>query len=295
MTTTEEEWLPLGMDGDEAVAFTAPWTEIPEWFQQSIWEWLQPILVSRGRSYNGDFAKFRVDLLRQAERVLHVSLPVFEDYHIDSGLSSLRKTYNKFGPKALLIFVDFVLSRLRPDASPVQALEDQLVESGSGWGTGMRGGRVALVPRLPEGVVAAAAATVQHGKAGKRLAEAWEAAFGIDPKPSEAYRLTVKAVEAASAPVVIPDDPDPTLGKVIGRMRQGGQFRLPHLREEPNGTTSHDVLLANLMQIWWGQHDRHDGLVKSSLPDDVTQDEAESAVLLAVTLVGWFATGKVQE
>jgi hypothetical protein len=136
---------------------------------------------------------------------------------------------------------------------------------------------------------------VQRGKAGKRLAEAWEAAFGISPNPSQAYRLAVKAVEAASARVVIPKDPDPSLGKVIGRIMQSGLFRLPHLREEPNGVTSHDVLLYNLKQLWWGQHDRHDGLETSTLPDDVTQDEAESAVMLAVTLVGWFETGKITE
>ena len=33
---------------------------------------------------------------------------------------------------------------------------------------------------------------------------------------------------------------------------------------------------------------------QSPLPDDVTQAEAEAAVMAAVTLVGWFETGKVQ-
>jgi hypothetical protein len=292
--TTDEQWLPLGVEGAGVVTFSEPWTEVPAWFQESLWQWLEQILIARGNGYNGNSDKFRVDLLRQAERVLHVSLPVFENYHTSTGITSLRKAYAKLGPKPLLMFLDFVLSRLREDAPPILSLEGLLVEAGSGWSTGLRAGKPGLVSRLPEGVVAAVADVVQHGKAGKRLAEAWDAAFGIDPKPSEAYRLAVKAVEAASAPIVIPNDPDPTLGKVIGRMLQGGQFRLPHLREEPNGTTSHDVLLANMKQIWWGQHDRHDGLTQSSLPDDVTQDEAESAVLLAVTLVGWFETGKVQ-
>lgn len=289
---TDEQWLPLGVDGDEAVTFTAPWTEIPDWFQESLWQWLQTILIADA-TYNAN-PKVRVELLRQAERVLHVSLPVFDDYRVSTGMSALRNAYKQLGPKQLLMFVDFILSRLKEGAPPIAKLDDMLVEAGSGWNTGARAGRPGVVSRLPQGVVVAAAATVQHGKAGKRLAEAWEAAFGIDPKPSEAYRLAVKAVEAASAPVVIPKDPDPSLGKVIGRMMQGGGFGLPHLREEPNGTTSHEVLLMNLKQLWWGQHDRHDGLTQSSLPDDVTQDEAESAVILAVTLVGWFATGKVK-
>jgi hypothetical protein len=33
MTTTEEQWLPLGVEGNDAVTFIAPWIEIPEWFQ----------------------------------------------------------------------------------------------------------------------------------------------------------------------------------------------------------------------------------------------------------------------
>ncbi|EUA26310.1 hypothetical protein I548_4410 [Mycobacterium intracellulare] len=271
--------------------FTAPWTEIPHYFQQSLWDWIDADLI--GRSYNSD-RFLRVDLLRRAERKLHAELPSLEEYHVDSGPDALRKHYKKVGPAALLTFVDFLMSDLPEDHSLLEALEERLIESGSGWRVGTRAGKPGLVQRLPHGVVDAAEATVHHGRAGKRLAEAWEAAFGMNPNPSEAYRFAVKAVEDASAPVVIPNDPSPTLGKVNQRIEQGGKFRLPHLREEPGGTTSHDVLLYNLKQLWWGQYDRHGGLQASPLPDDVTQEEAETAVLLAVTLVGWFETGKVQ-
>ncbi|QUR68152.1 hypothetical protein [Mycobacterium spongiae] len=292
MTPTDEHWLPLGIEGDEAVTFTAPWTEIPDWFQESLWKWIAGILLRRN-SYGGE-GSFDAPRIRQAERVLHVTLPHLEDHNVNSGPGALRERYDQLGPAALLAFVDFLMSDLPVRHAYLDILEQILVEAGSGWRVSTRAGKSGLVKRLPAGVTDATAAIVQRGKGGKRLAEAWEAAFGINPNPSQAYRLAVKAVEAASAPVVIPKDPDPSMGKVIGRMLQGGQFRLPHLREEPNGVTSHDVLLYNLKQLWWGQHDRHDGLPESSLPDDVTQDEAESAVLLAVTLVGWFETGKVQ-
>ncbi|WP_205873872.1 hypothetical protein [Mycobacterium camsae] len=118
---------------------------------------------------------------------------------------------------------------------------------------------------------------------------------GVTPAADDALRASQPQkhhVEDASAPVVIPKDPSPTLGKVNQRIEQGGQFSLPHLREEPGGTTSHHVLLNNLKQLWWGQYDRHGGLPASPLPDDVTQEEAETAVLLAVTLVGWSRPGK---
>lgn len=292
MTTTDEQWFPLGLAGAEVVEFTAPWTEVPDWFQKSLWRWIEHSLLKR--DHCGDLA-FNAERIRQAERMLHVTLPQLEEHNVHSGVGALRKRYDQLGPEALLTFVDFLSSDLPEGDAHLGVLERILFEAGSGWRVGIRVGKTGLVQRLPEGVATAAAATMQHGKAGKRLAEAWEAVFGINPDPSKGYLLAVKAVEAASAKVVIPDDPSPTLGKVNLRIEQGGQFKLPHLREAPGGVTSHDVLLNNLKQLWWGQYDRHDGLEQSTLPDDVTLDEAETAVLLAVTLVGWFETGKVQQ
>jgi len=51
---TEEQWLPLGADGDEAFKFTAPWIEIPVYFQQSLWEWIKANLIER--ACNGDLS-----------------------------------------------------------------------------------------------------------------------------------------------------------------------------------------------------------------------------------------------
>ena len=49
MTTTDEtQWLPLGVEDYEIAEFTAPWTEVPEWFQTSLWEWIARNLVARG-------------------------------------------------------------------------------------------------------------------------------------------------------------------------------------------------------------------------------------------------------
>ena len=91
--------------------------------------------------------------------------------------------------------------------------------------------------------------------------------------------------------MVCPNDRTATLGKVIGIVNSG-TWKLPHLREDPNAPT-HDVLVGMMRTIWVGQHDRHGGPSPVGVPA-VTQPEAESAVMLAVTLVGWFETGKVQ-
>jgi hypothetical protein len=289
MTTTDEtQWLPLGVEGNRVAGFTAPWIEIPDWFQLSLWEWIEANLIAR--SYDAE--SFKAGLIRKAERKLHVALPHMGEHNINSGPSAIRSRYDELGPAALLMFVDFLMSELPEGHHYLQVLEQLLVEAGSGWRVGTRAGKCALVQRLPAGVTDAAAATVQYGASGIRLAEAWEAVFGVSPDPSNGYRLAVKAVEDAAIPVVCPNDTTATLGSVIGEVN-AGTWKLPHLREHSNATT-HDVLVGMMRTLWVGQHDRHGGPSTVGVPA-VTQDEAESAVMLAVTLVGWFETGKVQE
>jgi hypothetical protein len=290
MTTTDEtqeQWLPLGVDGNKVVAFITPWADIPDFFQQSLWNWVDSNLVAR--TLNGYV--FDVELVRLAERKLHTKLPHSEPHNVNSGPDALREHYNRVGTKPLLAFVDFLMSNLPDKHVRLGALEQLLIESGSGWRVGTRAGEPGLVQRLPEGVVVAAEATVQHGAAGTRLAQAWEAVFGVNPDPSNGYRLAVKAVEDAAIPVVCPNDTTATLGKVIGEVN-AGTWKLPHLREDANSPT-HDVLVGMMRTLWVGQHDRHGGPSTVGVPA-VTQEEAESAVILAVTLVGWFETGKVQ-
>lgn len=290
MTMTDEQWLPLGVEGDQVAVFTLPWTEIPAWFQQSLWEWIGPnLLLSQ---YGGEIVSFRVGLLRQAERVLHVKLPVFEDHRVSTGMSSLRSKFDELGSDDLLRFVDFLMSGLPEGHEYLGWLEEHLVESGSGWSVGTRAGKPGLVQRLPAGVRDAATEAVRLGDAGKRLSLAWEATFGVNPDPSNGYRLAVKAVEDAVIPVVCPSDTTATLGKVIGQIN-AGSWKPPFLREDAKSPT-HDVLVGMLRTLWVGQHDRHGGPSTVGVPD-ATQAEAEAAVMLAVTLVGWFSTGKVQQ
>ncbi|MBX9151808.1 hypothetical protein HCG77_28960 [Rhodococcus qingshengii] len=165
-----------------------------------------------------------------------------------------------------------------------------LVEAGSAWKVGVRAGRLGLEKRVPEGVQVAAESTFAiTGNAGRQLAEAWAAAFGVDPDPSKAYSRAVKAVEDAAIPVVSPLNGNATLGTVIRDIENQGDHKLPMTREHPNAIQG-DVLVGMLRVLWVGQHDRHGN---SALPP-VSQEEAEAAVVLAVTLVDWFATGKIK-
>ncbi|MCA2245000.1 hypothetical protein JF781_21835 [Mycobacterium sp. WUMAC-067] len=292
MTTTDdkEQWAPLDIGEDEIEVFTALREDVPEHLYRSVWTWI----FGRFRSTSGGVSGlFNVGLARECERVLKISIPD-SGPHADGSFRALQSVVDGQPPKVTWRLVDFLLSKNYYSVGSAKSFDTMLVEAGSAWTVGERAGKVGLVRRLPEGVQVAAERILQLGTAGKRLVRAWEAAFGVNPDPSKAYWFAVKAVEDASAPVVIPNDSGPTLGKVISRMEQGGQFNLPHLREDSRAAT-HDVLLGMMRMLWVGQYDRHGGLPQSPLPDDVTQEEAESAVILAVSLVGWFESGHVQQ
>ena len=133
-------------------------------------------------------------------------------------------------------------------------------------------------------------AATANDEASLHLRQAWQATYGRDPEPSRAYGEAVRAVEAASCPLVLPKDPRPTLGKVIARLRDqpdDWQLVLPG-EHEAEGIAALRVMLQLL---WTAQRSRHAGG-----PDTREQllTEAEAAVPLAVTCVHWFASGFVK-
>ncbi|BBX38439.1 hypothetical protein MMAG44476_06936 [Mycolicibacterium mageritense DSM 44476 = CIP 104973] len=290
MTTTDDQWAPLELGEEEVEVFTALREDVPDYLYRSLWTWIFDRFSTSGSTQMTRI--FNPRLARECERVLKISIADSGPY-ADESFHAVQNAVR--GPDLLTWrLVDFLASQLYRRNGAIDELGKILVQSGAAWDIGDRQGKSGLVRRVPQGVKAAAEAAFQKPNAGKRLAIAWEDAFGVNPNPSKAYWFAVKAVEDASAPVVIPNDPGPTLGKVISRMEQGGQFNLPHLREDPRAAT-HEVLIGMMRMLWVGQYDRHGGLPQSPLPDDVTQKEAESAVLLAVNLVGWFESGHVQQ
>lgn len=286
----EEVWRPLGYQGEDAAGYDALHDGVPKWMAASLWDWIQHqftrTAINRSSfSGNDSYTYFDVELLRDVERVCRFSAP-YDETLLSVGMRTLRSAVEAENVEIRL--VDYLLSR---NGHPDPNLDRLLLESGSAWRVGTRAGRVALVRRIPEGVQDAAGAVMDRaGHAGGRLAQAWEAAFGVGPDPSKAYSLAVKAVEDAAVPVVTPTDANATLGKIIGTVRDQGTWSLPMTREHassPSGTT----LLAMMQTLWTGQSDRHGGDQDRTVP--ITQEAAESAVLLAVPLVQWFGSGLV--
>jgi hypothetical protein len=199
----------------------------------------------------------------------------------------------------MLDVADYLVSHPGPtDTAPLPvgrllALDKLLEEGGSAYKISADGDvRTArLVRRVDTTIEAAARRSMEQQEAPSiLLRRAWNATYGLHPNPSDGYRQAIRSVEAASIPVVLPKDGNATLGRVIGALRSSSdqwQLSFTHRTkpEEPIAT-----LISMMALLWEGQYDRH---VTEGVPLHVSQEEAETALHMAVTLVQWFTTGRV--
>jgi hypothetical protein len=284
---TEDHWSDWGLNTDEIAALTALYEDVPQHLATSLWSWVREALCLS----SGEFFADEVDtkLVRQCERVLRI--PILWPGVGRTDISwAVKKSLEDRPIRDTWRVVNYLLGYGHGNGGTLKTF---LLEAGSAYTVlAADKGRCYLAKRVPEGVQVAAGAAFQQPRGGKRLATAWAEAFGVEPDPTKAYAEAVKAVEDAAIPIICPNDRTATLGRVIGLVNSG-TWKLPHLREDSNAST-HDVLVGMMRTLWVGQHDRHGGPSEVGAPA-VTQDEAESAVMLAVTLVGWFETAKVQQ
>ena len=182
-------------------------------------------------------------------------------------------------PDLLLDVVDWLLRFANfwgcndPHVAP---LEQMLDEGGSAWRVAPDG--KSLIERTLE-VESAAVKLAAQGddQIAADIDTAWNAAWRREePSAVEAYAAAVKAIEGVLAPIATPDDPKPSLGKII-----------PALRDKPEkwdtrfrGVETVEALTAMLDEVWRSQH-RHGG---AGVPN--TLDEARDAVSIAVAVVG---------
>src|ERR1700757_5337886 len=89
-TDDEEDWLPFGIEDHEVAAFTALWERVPSWFETSLWEWIARNLVAQTTART---PVIRTQVLRQAERALHVELPNLPAQHVSNTLGLLQDLY----------------------------------------------------------------------------------------------------------------------------------------------------------------------------------------------------------
>lgn len=289
---TEQTWRPLGVDTEDEIAeYDALHDNVPEWMDAAFWSWVKDT-VTVYRTYrdgSGRFAMANHELVEQMCQVLKIAMPDIRPWETSGSvgydqLNKLMKVLRNSG-KALAI-ADYLLAHHpTPDGAELDAV---LSRAKSAWKVGSRAGRPGLERRVPEGVQVAADAVMDRaGRAGVRLAKAWEELYGIDPNASTAYGLAIKAVEDAAIPVVSPTNSSATLGTVLRQMEDQKDWKLPMEREHDKAPSG-EVLIGMMRMLWHGQHDRHGG--QPSAPGDVSVEEATVAVSLAVTLVNLFSS-----
>ncbi|GAB3535884.1 hypothetical protein GCM10027403_14760 [Arthrobacter tecti] len=190
------------------------------------------------------------------------------------------------GEQVVIRVVDYLASR--SDPSDVLILRRMLDQSLSKYAVRTSGDVSRLALRTPEGVEQTVQSAIDSSDvAGGLLARAWTYAFGLDAKPAEAMDFAVKAVERATTPVVSPRNDVATLGTAARDVKNQGDWthgmRVNDLA--PANTTIHHMMQT----LWYGQQYRH--VNKNSTPPTVEQ--AQTHVMLAATLVGWFSSGAV--
>lgn len=262
VSSEQRPYTPLrarhGMDPRE---YTARTKDVESHLRQPLWDWCtQHIFDDHYRAVR--------------PRLVSVTLRMEE-----CSPSALANATNN-DPNLLLDMVDCLLRfgefSDRDDPELVW-LEQVLNAGGSAWRVAPDG--KSLIERTLEVERAAIKLAAQgDDQIAADINAAWNAAWRREePSAVEAYTAAVKAIEGVLAPIVIPDDLIPSLGKMI-----------PALRDKPEkwdtrfrGVETVEALVAMLDEVWRLQH-RHGGGV--GVPN--TLDEARDAVSIAVAVVG---------
>lgn len=259
---------------------------VPAWMREDMRAWLHRALIRPGAQSDKD-----LELVMDFDRRSRQKDPLAGEFR--KGWNSLEQRLY-VDDDIYTSFLDFLIWQKSQDLDQNRGLLDELdliLESGgSMWTVGSRNLVAGLEHRVPQGVQdAAEAALATPGDAGRLLSEAWHAVYGQNPQPDLGYRKSIEAVEALVLPKVMPKDDTATLGKAIGQMRTDGDWKLPFIKEHKQNP-SQDVVQGMLQALWSGHSDRHPGTasyIQSS------QEAAEAAVSLAVTLVNLFANGGI--
>lgn len=294
-----KRWAPIGRESVDTVLAEG----IPRWLLRSVVGWEEQFVFSypSNRAWQGAPA-LNVELFQEYERRFQVGIhwgrdststwSVFQQQHLNSDLKVVE-------------FLDFLIGHF---AHREQAAElARILEQGASvWGVGDTPGRAStsgrgLIRRVVPGVQEAMEDVLHApGRASDFLKKARTLLFGTEPDPNQAYREVINAVEAAACPVVTPNDPKGQLGKVVGVWASPPAFTIalnPRQETNPKPWATVDpseVLRAMLCLLDKSQPARHGEAVVGP-HTAVSQQQAETAFFLAVTLVQWFESGSVRK
>ncbi|WP_051703291.1 hypothetical protein [Oerskovia turbata] len=259
------QWKPGRRSAQRALE--DPYEDVPAHLAQPLWNWidesLNPGTFGGTPRYEEMAIALRIPLPARVNPRQHFVQHCTDD------------------PGFMLDLVDALLEAYGWDDGRAQNLVNLLEAANSAYR--VRDDRRGLEERVVPGVRELVAETVNSatGSAGDHLATAWNEAYGRNPDPAKAYSESIKAVEAAFAPLVSPQNAVQTLGTMI---RDIGAKPAKWKFVIADGKASEGVeTILNMMRVLWdGQTSRHGGLNPTRAE---TRDEARAAVHLAATLV----------
>lgn len=273
----DENWRPVVPTGREDV--------LSEKFQPYLREAIFPWLAKQARVERGwVYADFFVEFQNSYRNSMGFHSGGYHDWK-NKVLPFLRK----LNDKDLTNLIDFGLSRSRYRRGNDE-LESALSNGGSAW-TIMPWGTSAnrLARRVAPGVMDTVRPVLSaQDSASIKLQEAWQDAYGVDPRASTAFFHAVVAVEIAALSVIEVGTDEPTMANLFSILESSKpkwQLVFRDNEKAPGGKT----LAAMLRTLWRGHGSRHG----SADYKDATLEEARAALILASTLVQWFTTGVV--
>lgn len=280
------KWRPLSKRGKPDAVLDEPTEGLPGYLQQPVIEWFASAF-RRGGNYVEDAALQRLQLRFKLDPPLNWRSP-------ETALTDLAARIVGDGDFALDV-LDYMLHHMEEFTGPyehaadvAQGLAAILTSGGSAWevtwtsdGQSFQLSRRATGP-IREAIESIPATTRAH----QHLVDAWNRLSQRNPDASGAYREAVRAVEAVAKPIILPSNDRATLGTMIAALRdkpEKWEVTLGHVQE-----------VQRMMEvIWTNQLDRH-GTDDESVPLNVSLDQADVAVHLALALVRLFAGGHVR-
>ncbi|WP_300908961.1 hypothetical protein [Corynebacterium stationis] len=204
---------------------------------------------------------------------------------VESGLSGSVLMYDLIArcERNEELFLDVVDATLSLVPEKTSTLARIFLDAGSVWTVSREGDSLTRrVDSTAQEQIEALASPQDESSA--ELAEAWECAYGRAPNPSDVWDHSIKAIEAALWPIVLPQNRKATLGtieKALQAKPSKWTFGL-----ESNSIGGVETLHA-LLKLVWPNPDRH-GTGESRTP---SQDEAEAVLHTAITIVQWVRGG----
>lgn len=172
-----------------------------------------------------------------------------------------------------------------PSTSKAGELEKRLKRGNSGYAVtaDLRGLEFRVPPAAREEVEHAVAEVTES--VSQLLTKAWNAAYGIDARPDDAFTNAFKAAEAALRPAITPDDAHAGLNKLITAYdakpsKWEGAIVESRATFDPNKHTalnSADTVIQMARTVAYGQKSRH-----GQDEDANSVTEARTAVHLAI-------------